>query len=98
MLKLCLACRGAKQVNGLGFMNMVPCRVCKGTGRVKVEHDIDLPVTNVVFNHVDSESSAPIEEVVNTKENAEGANDASKHGKSVSKSIKDVLTHGKKKK
>ncbi len=99
MLKLCLACRGAKEVNGLGSMNMVPCRTCKGTSKVKEDFDIDLTCTQGVglpenfglgSEHDDKKK---LEEPIGmSKETDESSKQI------VSKSSKEITTHGKKKK
>lgn len=103
MLKLCLACRGAKEVNGLGSMNMVPCRTCKGIGKVEEEFDFELPCTHVPEEpenlglgsenpYGESEKVTAID-IVN-----KDLKEILDPKKSVSKSIKEVLTNGKKKK
>lgn len=99
MLVRCNACRGAKQVNGLGSMGMVNCKACKGTGKIKEEFDIDLTCTQGVglpenfglgSEHDDKKK---LEEPIGmSKEPDESSKQI------VSKSSKEVTTHGKKKK
>lgn len=100
MLKLCLGCRGAKEVNGLGSMNMVLCRTCKGTGKVEEEFEFDLPCSNIPdepenlgLGSEDELGKVLAIDIVN-----EGLKEILDPKKSASKSIKEVLTHGKKKK